>query len=100
MKIIHLAWLRLLLMRLSQQDPAWKGIELFKSTRADVDRLFGARIEVCKHNCDYKTSSGRVFVRYSGERCARDESGSYNVIQLLQTQRLESLTRSQIKSDS
>lgn len=79
MSIIELLlWLSLFVGN-SQNSAVWNGIVLFQFTRADVDRLLGPPTESCNQVCDYNTKTEGVFVRYSGERCARGDAGALNV---------------------
>lgn len=63
------------------QDNAWNGVIPLKSTRADVEKIFG------KPNTDsvgtfaatYQTASGRIFVLYSTGPCSLKPSHGWNV---------------------
>lgn len=70
------------LLSISYQDIAIpKGIMLFKSTRADVERVLGPPTEACNLSCDYKTEFETVFVRYSDERCKSGDSNPLDIPQ-------------------
>jgi hypothetical protein len=62
-----------------QDDAIPKGIVLFKSTRADVEKALGAPTESCNLTCDYKTEVETIFVRYSDERCKSGDSNAFDV---------------------
>ena len=73
-------WLGLLIVN-CQNTASWKGINVFRSTRADVERVLGSPKESCKLACDYDTKSEAVFVRYSDERCKPGDTNALDVPQ-------------------
>ena len=81
MNILSLiVWLGLLIGN-CQTSPAWKGIAIFKSTRADVERLLGKPTESCKAACQYETEAEGIFVRYSDERCKPGDANALDIPQ-------------------
>jgi len=79
MKMIAIIiWLGAFGMHSASVD-GWKGIVPLHSTRADVERLLGPPTEACKEACEYDTKSEGVFVRYSSERCSKDNTNGWNV---------------------
>ena len=84
-------WIRLVLFTLVlflsfvtpayPQDNSWNGITPLRSTRADVEKIFGKpdRNSVGTFTAMYQTSSGRVFVLYSTGACYLKPSHGWNV---------------------
>jgi hypothetical protein len=50
-----------------QRNGGWRGIVPLHSTRADVERIFGASTNECK--CLYKAADVLVHVEYAADRC-------------------------------
>lgn len=66
----------------SVEAKAWRGIEPLRSTRADVDRLFGSRIVRCGGAaCIYELAEETVFILYATDAdCSNDAAtGAWRV---------------------
>jgi len=61
---------------LSTSGKAWRGLTPLRSTRADVERLIGAKMGTCgKQSCLYDLADETVFVLYADEpTCANDDA--------------------------
>src|SRR5262245_1458410 len=68
MKMLFLIMVIALPLGFSQQKRVgWRGIVPLHSTRADVERIFGASTSDCK--CVYNASDAVIHVEYAIERC-------------------------------
>ena len=57
----------------------WRGLTPLKSTRSDIERLFGSAKDSIGETLIYETSSERVDVSYSEGGCKGNKRGRWNV---------------------
>jgi hypothetical protein len=70
----------ILLVTISAEAKAWRGIVPLQSTREDVERLLGPPVQPCRfEHCFYETAEEHVFVAYSRGPCPEDEFRPFNV---------------------
>ena len=61
----------------SQTDPNWRQVVPGRTTRAEVEQLFGASQD--SYSASYEVSEGNIFIAYSTGPCGPEKKGGWNL---------------------